>query len=106
MNARLLALHKQVDDPDDEFADEVRRRMFWACWENQCIGQENASFKAEPWCDAVGLKFPSDEESWHARRPYSKEVFDDKGNIVHIDGSQVTPSPSEEGAHIKLLGLW
>jgi hypothetical protein len=106
MNARLLGLHVQSDDPEDSFTGEVRRRLFWACWMNQCIGQENASFKAEPWKDAIGLKLPCDDESWHVRRPRSKEMFNDKGNIVNIDGSEVTPIPSHEGENIKLLGLW
>lgn len=106
MNARLLGLHLQADDSEDSFTDEVRRRLFWACWMNQCIGQENASFKAEPWRDAIGLKFPCDEEPWHARRPNSNEMFDNKGNVVNIDGSEVTPIPSEEGEHIKLLCIW
>jgi hypothetical protein len=106
MNARLLGLHVQSDDLDDSFADEARRRIFWACWMNQCIGQENASFKAEPWKDAIGLKFISDEESWQARRPSSQELFDDNGNIVNFDGSDVTPIPSDGGELIKLLGLW
>lgn len=73
---------------------------------NQCIGQENASFKAEPWKDAIGLKFLSDEESWHARRPSSKEMFDDKGNTVNFDGSEVTPIASEGAELIKLLCIW
>ena len=105
MNARLLGLHVQSDDLDP-FSDEVRRRLFWGCWMNQCISQENASFKAEPWKEAIGLKFPSDDESWHVRRPQSKEMFDDNGNIVNINGSEVTPMPSEGGELIKLLGLW
>ena len=105
MNARLLGLHVQ-DDSEDAFTDEVRRRLFWATWMNQCIGQENANFKSGPWKDALGLKLPSDEESWHAGRPSSKEIFDEEGNIVNIDGSEVIPIPSVEGENIKLLGLW
>jgi hypothetical protein len=105
MNVRLLGLHVQAD-PGDSFADEVRRRLYWASWMSQCIGQENAHFKAEPWKDAIGLKFPSDEELWHSRRPSSKETFDDKGNIVNIDGSEVTPILSEKGELIKLLCIW
>ena len=105
MNARLLGLHVQTDDPDP-MSDETRRRLFWACWINQCIGQENASFKGEPWKDAIGLKFPSSEESWRAGRPYSNEMFDEKGNIVSCDGSELNPIPSESGELIKLIGLW
>lgn len=105
MNARLLGLHVQTDDPDP-MSDEIRRRLFWACWINQCIGQENASFKGEPWKDAIGLKFPSSEESWRAGRPYSNEMFDEKGNIVSCDGSELIPIPSESGELIKLIGLW
>lgn len=100
-----MGLHVQSDDTDN-FSDEVRRRLFWACWTNQCIGQENASFKAEPWKDAIGLKFPSDEESWHARRPSSKEIFGEQGNIVNIDGSEILPIPSDGGELIKLLCVW
>ncbi|KAG0647553.1 hypothetical protein D0Z07_6611 [Hyphodiscus hymeniophilus] len=106
MNARLLGLHVQADDVEGSFEDEVRRRLFWACWMNQCIGQENASFKGEPWKDAVGLKFPSDEESWNAKRSSAKEGFDGNGNIVNVDGSEIDPIPSEEGETVKLLGLW
>ena len=105
MNARLLGLHVQTDS-EDSFADEVRRRLYWASWISQCIGQENAGFKADPWKDATGLKLPSEEELWHSRRPSSTEIFDDQGNIVNIDGSEVTPIPSEKGELIKLLGLW
>jgi hypothetical protein len=105
MNVRLLGLQIPSED-NDAFSDEVRRRLFWACWMNQCIGQENASFKEEPWKDAIGLKLPSDEESWHARRPEAKEQFDSKGNIVNCDGSDISPTPSENSETIKLLGIW
>ena len=105
MNVRLMGLHVQSDDTDS-FSDEFRRRIFWACWINQCIGQENASFKGEPWKDAVGLKFLSDEESWRAKRPNPKQMFDDKGDIVNCDGSEVSSIPSESGELIKLLGIW
>ncbi len=84
----------------------MRRRIFWACWINQCIGQENASFKSEPWTDAIGLKLASDEKSWRARRPNPKEVFDRKGRIVNIDGSEISPIPSEMGEFIKFIDLW
>lgn len=125
MNCRLMGLHIQSEPGEtDPFVDETRRRVFWACWMNretlhfyfqvalliyafsECIGQENASFKGDPWKDAIGLRFLSDEESWHAKRPSSKEMFDDKGNIVNFDGSDVTPIISEGGEFIKLLSLW
>lgn len=105
MNARLLGLHVQAEGTDS-FSDEYKRRLFWACWMNQCIGQENASFKAEPWKDAIGLKLLSDEESWYAKCPKPKEMFDERGNIVNCDGSEVSPTPSENGELIKILGLW
>jgi len=106
ISARLLGLHVQSEDPEDDFADEARRRLFWATWMSQCIGQENACFKADPWREAVGLKLPSDQVSWQVRLPRSKEVFDDNGNIVNIDGLEVIPVPSEEGELVKLLNLW
>ena len=105
MNARILGLHVQSDDLDP-FTDEFRRRLFWGCWMTQCIGQENASFKAAPWKDAIGIKFISDEESWHAKRPNPKQMFDENGDIVNYDGSEVLPTPSESGEFIKLLDLW
>ena len=108
MNARLLGLHVQADDTDarDSLLGEIRRRIFWACWINQCISQENANFEAEPWKDAIGLKFPSDDESWHAGQPNAKEMFGEKGDIVSFNGLEVVPIPSEPGERIKLIGIW
>lgn len=108
MNVRLLGLHVQSKNINvrDSLQDEIKRRCFWGCWINQCVGQENASFKAEPWKDAIGLKFPSDEHSWHAGQPKSTEMFDEKGDIVSFEGSEIPPIASEMGELVKLISTW
>jgi hypothetical protein len=72
-----------------------------------CISQDNASFKAESWKEAVGLPLPSDEPSFLAGKPESKEAFTDNGDLMPINGEHdKVPRTSIMGELVKIFSLW
>lgn len=72
-----------------------------------CSGQDNASFKAESWKEAVGLPLPSDEASFLAGKPEPKEVFADNGDVLLINGDHSKGQPPSILAElVKAYGLW
>jgi hypothetical protein len=106
--ARLLKLHTQRDTTDelDAFTNEIRRRCFWSCWITSCISQDNANFRAEPWKEVVGLAFPSDEDSYALSLPVSSGAFDEEGNIIYNEASNINRQPSAMGELVKLSCVW
>lgn len=87
-------------------SDELGRRCFWSCWITHCISQDNADFKSDPWKEAVGLMFPSDEGSWASRKPISTEFFNDSGGIESNCSLSFNQQPSVMGEMVKACCLW
>jgi hypothetical protein len=108
--ARLLNFHVQNKAGDQiesfELSEELGRRCFWSCWITNCISQGNAIFNSDPWKEAVGLMFPSDEDSWASRKPISTEFFNDSGNIESNSPLSLDRQPSVMGELVKLCCLW
>ncbi|KAH8810679.1 hypothetical protein F5884DRAFT_258528 [Xylogone sp. PMI_703] len=110
--ARLLAFHEHSDHGNQAGAssitDELKKRCFWSCWATSCISQTNACFKSDPWKEAVGLRFPSDEISWAAGNPISHGYFDGTGEVVSATSSvpEHQREPSIMAEFLKLYGLW
>lgn len=71
-----------------------------------CISQDNTIFKAESWSEVVGLLFPSDEASFAAGKPKSKESFNEVGKVVLCHDSNIIMQASIMGEFVKLFGLW
>ncbi|CZR66494.1 uncharacterized protein PAC_16395 [Phialocephala subalpina] len=106
--ARLLNLHVQNNSEieSSDLSDELGRRCFWSCWISNCISQDNAYFKSDPWKEAVGLMLPSDEDSWASRKPISTEFFNNSGNIESKGTLSFDRQPSAMGELVKLYCLW
>lgn len=104
---RLLRFHCPPASNIDPLLAEVRRRCLWSCWVTNCISQDNANFKAESWKEVMGLPLPSDQASFLAGKPHSKEVFALNGDIVpiNVEPSQSLP-PSIMSELVKVFSLW
>lgn len=94
--------------PDDDAFDlEVKRRAFWCSWSMCCLSQNNASFKAESWKEAIGLPLPCDEISFSARQPLLREAFDPEGHMELLEDDEAGVDRTSYMAEIvKLLSLW
>lgn len=106
---RLLGYHSpSASGPeDDPFHLELKRRAFWCSWSMCCLSQNNASFKAESWREAIGLPLPCDEISFSARQPLVREAYDPEGHLELLDNDQPEVSRTSYMAEIvKLLSLW
>ena len=71
-----------------------------------CISQDNANFKAESWKEVVGLPLPSDQASFLAGKPESKEVFAPNGDIIPINVEPRKSPPSIMSELVKVFSLW
>lgn len=106
---RLLGYHNpRSGGPDDDpFYLELKRRAFWCSWSMCCLSQNNASFKAESWREAVGLPLPCDEASFQARQPVVMEAYDSEGHLECLDDHQPEGGrPSYLAEMVKLLSMW
>lgn len=86
---------------------EIERRCFWSCWMINCISQGNANFKAESWKEAVGLPLPSDQSSFLAGKPESREIFTGDGEVrpLSVNTDDIAPA-SAMGNLVKVCSLW
>lgn len=74
-----------------------------------CISQDNATFKAESWKDAVGVPLPSDDASFLDGHPELREAFSDNGDPVPIStdcDQDDSPPHSIMGEWVKIFSLW
>lgn len=106
---RLLGYHN-VSPPHehrDTLDEERKRRCFWSCWITSCISQDNASFRATSWEDAVGICLPSDETSFSSGYPISDVAFDVHGDVKPIAGYGDGQSRGSILAEVaKMFSLW